>query len=75
MPSKRYKNVLAPVPVTEYNKLKYISETVGISLPELMKKIIDTPFFAEAVEATFKLMTTLQSLETEQSDPFNDGGN
>lgn len=77
MPSKKYKNVLAPIPVAEYNKLKYISELVGISMPELMKKIIDTPFFTEAVEATFELMTNIEKekTQTERSEHINDEGN
>lgn len=66
MSTKNYKNVLVPIPMEAYSKLKYISEVAQIPFTTLMQKIVDTPFFMEAVENSFDIIVQLQKKDKSQ---------
>lgn len=59
MPKNQYKNVVAPLPVDIYAKLKFISEKMGITFPELMRNILDNDFFRCGVDDMFQMIATL----------------
>ena len=66
MSTKNYKNILVPIPMEAYNKLKYISESLQIPLPVVMQKIIDTPYFIKAIEDSFDVIVYLQKQDKNQ---------
>ncbi len=57
MPNNEVKNVVATLPYDTYLKLRYIADTMHITMPQLMGQILNNDFFLQAVDSMFQMIT------------------
>lgn len=57
MPNNEYKNLVAKVPYDTYVKLRFVADTMRITLPDLMGRILNNDFFVKAVNDMFEMVS------------------
>lgn len=59
MPNNDYKNLVAKVPYDTYLKLKFVADTMRVTLPDLMGQILNNEFFIKAVNDMFDMVSKM----------------
>lgn len=57
MPNNEYKNLVAKVPYDTYLKLRFVADTMRMTLPDLMCRILNNEFFIKAVDEMFEMVS------------------